>query len=98
MERMAKRLTQRTEDAEAGAFIGFDSSNESDLSQDEVRIFFILILINFTFRYCFKLNIKKLKKQKIRSRKTVFCIKKNFWMDCQTGLIDYSKDRHTATT
>lgn len=35
MERMAKRLTQRTDDAEAGAFIGFDSSNDSDLSQDE---------------------------------------------------------------
>lgn len=36
LERMTKQLTQKPEDAEAGAFIGFDSSNESDLSQDEV--------------------------------------------------------------
>ncbi|XP_076663980.1 dnaJ homolog subfamily C member 16 l(3)80Fg isoform X2 [Andrena cerasifolii] len=35
MERMTKQLTRRTDDAEAGAFIGFDSSNESDLSEDE---------------------------------------------------------------
>lgn len=33
---MTKRLAQTSEDPEAGAFIGFDSSNESDLSQDEV--------------------------------------------------------------
>lgn len=33
---MTKQLVQRPEDPEAGAFIGFDSSNESDLSQDEV--------------------------------------------------------------
>lgn len=33
---MTKQLAQRPEDPEAGAFIGFDSSNESDLSQDEV--------------------------------------------------------------
>lgn len=36
MERMTKQLTRRADDAEAGAFIGFDSSNESDLSEDEV--------------------------------------------------------------
>lgn len=36
MEKMTKQLAQRPEDPEAGAFIGFDSSNESDLSQDEV--------------------------------------------------------------
>ncbi|XP_015429727.1 PREDICTED: dnaJ homolog subfamily C member 16 [Dufourea novaeangliae] len=35
MERMTKQLTRRADDAEAGAFIGFDSSNESDLSEDE---------------------------------------------------------------
>ncbi|XP_011637350.1 dnaJ homolog subfamily C member 16 [Pogonomyrmex barbatus] len=35
MEKMTKQLAQRPEDPEAGAFIGFDSSNESDLSQDE---------------------------------------------------------------
>lgn len=35
MERITKQLSQRTDDAEAGAFIGFDSSNESDMSQDE---------------------------------------------------------------
>ncbi|XP_076249530.1 dnaJ homolog subfamily C member 16 l(3)80Fg [Calliopsis andreniformis] len=35
MERMTKQLTRRADDAEAGAFIGFDSSNESDLSDDE---------------------------------------------------------------
>lgn len=34
---MTKHLAQRPEDAEAGAFIGFDSSNESDISQDEVN-------------------------------------------------------------
>lgn len=34
---MAKQLVQKPEDAEAGAFIGFDSSNDSDLSQDEVK-------------------------------------------------------------
>lgn len=36
---MTKRLTRSSSDAEAGAFIGFDSSNESESSQDEVRIF-----------------------------------------------------------
>lgn len=35
MEKMTKRLA-RPEDAEAGAFIGFDSSSDSDISQDEV--------------------------------------------------------------
>ncbi|KAK2580353.1 hypothetical protein KPH14_001249 [Odynerus spinipes] len=35
MERITKQLSRRTDDAEAGAFIGFDSSNESDVSQDE---------------------------------------------------------------
>lgn len=35
IEQMTKQLTRRSDDAEAGAFIGFDSSNESDLSQDE---------------------------------------------------------------
>ncbi|XP_076277209.1 dnaJ homolog subfamily C member 16 l(3)80Fg [Lasioglossum baleicum] len=35
MERMTKQLTRRVDDAEAGAFIGFNSSNESDLSEDE---------------------------------------------------------------
>ncbi|XP_014481726.1 PREDICTED: dnaJ homolog subfamily C member 16 [Dinoponera quadriceps] len=35
IERITKQLTQRPEDAEAGAFIGFDSSNDSDMSQDE---------------------------------------------------------------
>ncbi|CAL7950285.1 unnamed protein product [Xylocopa violacea] len=34
MERMTKQLT-RTDDAEAGAFIGFDSSNDSDVSEEE---------------------------------------------------------------
>lgn len=33
---MTKQLTRRTDDAEAGAFIGFDSSNESDVSEEEV--------------------------------------------------------------
>ncbi|XP_024875532.1 dnaJ homolog subfamily C member 16 [Temnothorax curvispinosus] len=35
IEKMTRQLTRRPEDPEAGAFIGFDSSNESDLSQDE---------------------------------------------------------------
>lgn len=35
MNRMTKRLA-RPEDAEAGAFIGFDSSSDSEVSQDEV--------------------------------------------------------------
>ncbi|KAI4484446.1 hypothetical protein M0802_013044, partial [Mischocyttarus mexicanus] len=35
MERITKHLSKRTDDAEAGAFIGFESSNESDISQDE---------------------------------------------------------------
>lgn len=50
MERMTKQLTRRTDDAEAGAFIGFDSSNESDLSEDEVQsiyTFYILIRDGF---------------------------------------------------
>ncbi|XP_015605119.1 dnaJ homolog subfamily C member 16 isoform X2 [Cephus cinctus] len=37
MERMTKRLSRRSEDAEAGAFIGFNSSSDSDTSQDEVE-------------------------------------------------------------
>ncbi|XP_001603228.1 dnaJ homolog subfamily C member 16 [Nasonia vitripennis] len=36
MEKMTKRLA-RPEDAEAGAFIGFDSSSDSDVSQDEMQ-------------------------------------------------------------
>ncbi|XP_043787548.1 dnaJ homolog subfamily C member 16 [Apis laboriosa] len=35
IERMTKQLTRKTDDAEAGAFIGFDSSNESDVSEEE---------------------------------------------------------------
>lgn len=35
MEKMTKQLVQKSEDPETGAFIGFDSSNESD--QDEVH-------------------------------------------------------------
>ncbi|XP_071876722.1 dnaJ homolog subfamily C member 16 l(3)80Fg [Bombus fervidus] len=35
IERMTKQLTRRTDDAEAGAFIGFNSSNESDASEEE---------------------------------------------------------------
>ncbi|XP_012282592.1 dnaJ homolog subfamily C member 16 [Orussus abietinus] len=35
IERLAKRLSRRSDDAEAGAFIGFDSSSDSELSQDE---------------------------------------------------------------
>ncbi|XP_029155802.1 dnaJ homolog subfamily C member 16 [Nylanderia fulva] len=35
IEKMTKQLAQTPEDPEAGAFIGFDSSNDSDLSQDE---------------------------------------------------------------
>lgn len=35
IERIAKQLSRRTDDAEAGAFIGFDSSNESDVSEEE---------------------------------------------------------------
>ena len=34
MEKMTKQLAKKSEDPETGAFIGFDSSNESD--QDEV--------------------------------------------------------------
>lgn len=45
MERMTKQLTRRSDDAEAGAFIGFDSSNESDLSEDEVQIIHISTII-----------------------------------------------------
>ena len=37
MERMTKRLAQ-PQDAEAGAFIGFDSSSDSEISQDEVSL------------------------------------------------------------
>lgn len=36
IERITKQLSRRTDDAEAGAFIGFDSSNESDVSEEEV--------------------------------------------------------------
>lgn len=36
MERMARRLSRKSDDAEAGAFIGFDSSSDSEGSQDEV--------------------------------------------------------------
>lgn len=36
MEKMTKQLAQKSEDPEAGAFIGFESS-ESDMSQDEVQ-------------------------------------------------------------
>ncbi|XP_063974734.1 dnaJ homolog subfamily C member 16 [Diachasmimorpha longicaudata] len=36
MERMTKHFSRRNEDAEAGAFIGFDSSSDSDMSQDEL--------------------------------------------------------------
>lgn len=39
MERITKHLTRRFDDTEAGAFIGFDSSSDSDLSHDEVIIF-----------------------------------------------------------
>ena len=46
---MTKRLTRNPEDAEAGAFIGFDSSNESDSSEDQV----IILFLNFK---CPKLN------------------------------------------
>lgn len=36
MERMTKQLSRRSDDAEAGAFIGFDSSSDSDDSHEEV--------------------------------------------------------------
>lgn len=35
IEKMTKQLARTPEDPEAGAFIGFESSNESDMSQDE---------------------------------------------------------------
>lgn len=41
---MTKQLTRRTDDAEAGAFIGFDSSNESDVSEEEVWYFYVLFV------------------------------------------------------
>lgn len=41
MERMTKRLSRRSDDPEAGAFIGFDSTSESEFSQDEVSPVFI---------------------------------------------------------
>lgn len=56
---MTKQLVQKPEDPEAGAFIGFDSSNESDLSQDEVydrECFWFLAIVNIdnSFAYiCF---------------------------------------------
>lgn len=50
LERMTKQLTQRPEDAEAGAFIGFDSS-ESDVSQDEVNH-------NYDATDCYTINIR----------------------------------------
>ncbi|XP_043269682.1 dnaJ homolog subfamily C member 16 [Venturia canescens] len=37
MERMTKRLSRRSDDPEAGAFIGFDSTSESEFSQDEME-------------------------------------------------------------
>lgn len=55
---MTKQLAQKPEDPEAGAFIGFDSSNESDVSQDEVyenivRMFLIFnCYIDHNFIYC----------------------------------------------
>lgn len=53
---MTKQLAQKPEDPEAGAFIGFDSSNESDLSQDEVyentlRMFLIFNNCHINFAY-----------------------------------------------
>lgn len=36
MERITEQMSHRSEDAEAGAFIGFDNSSDSDISQDEV--------------------------------------------------------------
>ena len=38
MERMTKQLSRRTDDEEAGAFIGFDSSSDSEISQNEVSV------------------------------------------------------------
>lgn len=38
MERITKQMSQRSDDAEAGAFIGFDDSSDSELSQDEVYL------------------------------------------------------------
>ncbi|RLU16233.1 hypothetical protein DMN91_011993 [Ooceraea biroi] len=35
IERMTKQFAEKSDDPEAGAFIGFESSNESDQSQDE---------------------------------------------------------------
>lgn len=43
MEKMTKRLSQPV-DAEAGAFIGFEDSSDSELSQDEVNQFIIMII------------------------------------------------------
>ena len=37
MEKMTKRLS-RPEDPETGAFIGMDSSSDSEASQDEVSL------------------------------------------------------------
>ena len=48
---MTKRLTRRSGDAEAGAFIGFDSSDDSEMSQEEVRIFYLIQ------KYSINLNI-----------------------------------------
>lgn len=47
---MTKQLTRKTDDAEAGAFIGFDSSNESDVSEEEVWFL-------YDFYYCWNNNI-----------------------------------------
>ncbi|XP_057336763.1 dnaJ homolog subfamily C member 16 [Microplitis mediator] len=37
MERITKQMSQRSDDAEAGAFIGFDNSSDSEISQDEMK-------------------------------------------------------------
>ncbi|XP_044593084.1 dnaJ homolog subfamily C member 16 [Cotesia glomerata] len=37
MERITKQMSHRSEDAEAGAFIGFDNSSDSEMSQDEIK-------------------------------------------------------------
>lgn len=60
IEKMAKRLAQKPEDPEAGAFIGFDSS-ESDMSQEEVRIRLVFGNLKNNRKEC--LSIKKLKER-----------------------------------
>jgi len=47
MEKMTKQLAKKSEDPETGAFIGFDSSNESD--QDEVYDNIIKNVLDFQF-------------------------------------------------